>query len=90
MAWTTEFTDSARRELRKLDRTTARRIREYLNNRVLASDDPRALGKALHGQLSGYWSYRVGDYRIISRMEDNVMTILVVRVGHRDNIYDRF
>ena len=61
----------------------------FLETRILAADDPRTLGKALHGQLSGLWSYRVGDYRIISRMEDNVMTILVLRVGHRDNIYDR-
>ena len=61
---------------------------DYLETRVLPSDDPRAFGKALRGQLRGLWSYRVDDYRIISRIQDNVMTILVLRVGHRHNVYD--
>ncbi|MCY4575314.1 MAG: type II toxin-antitoxin system RelE/ParE family toxin [Chloroflexi bacterium] len=89
MAWTIEFTESARREIRKLDRTTARQVRAFLNDRVLASGDPRSFGKALGGALSGLWTYRVGDYRIISEVQDNVLTVLVVRVGHRRNVYRR-
>ena len=68
-----------------------KRILKFLYERLLASPDPsfdpRALGKALVGEMQGLWRYRVGDYRLICRIEDRAVTILVLEVGHRREIY---
>lgn len=87
MAWTIEYADAAYKQLRKLDRATAQRIDRYLTERVAALDDPRGLGKALSGPLGELWRYRVGDYRVIVELRHNVLTVLVLRIGHRRGIY---
>lgn len=87
MAWAIEYTDAARKQLRKLDRATAQRIYRYLAERVAPLDDPRGLGKALSGPLGELWRYRVGDYRIIAELRHNALTVLVLRTGHRRNVY---
>lgn len=74
--------------MRKLDKQVAARIFEELDE-VAALDDPRSRGKALTGNLSGLWRYRVGDYRIVCDIEDGVLVILVVDVAHRSRIYKR-
>ena len=84
MAWTIEYTDTAKRELGKLDRQTARRIVDYMNERVAGLDDPRDLGEPLTGPLRGLWRYRVGDYRVICDIQDRV---LVTKVSRRDQAY---
>lgn len=88
MVWKIEIDRTAGRELKKLDRQTAVRILKFLNERVALSEDPRSIGEALKGSALGeYWKYRVGDYRIIVKIEDGVMTILVVRIGNRREVY---
>jgi mRNA interferase RelE/StbE len=87
LAWTIEFTESARNQLRKLGRPSARRIVTYLNERVATLEDPRSLGKALRGLLGEFWRYRVGDYRIICELHDKALRVLVVRVGNRKDVY---
>ena len=88
MAWRVELDPAAERELAKLDRQVARRILTFLQDRLAPLDDPRSLGGALRGsQLGNLWKYRVGDYRIIASIEDGAMTILVVRVGNRGDVY---
>jgi mRNA interferase RelE/StbE len=89
LAWTIEYTTAATRSLSHLDRKTAKRILDYMDEKVAASEDPRALGKALSGVMSGLWRYRVGDYRIVCDIQDKRVCILVVDVGHRGNIYRR-
>ena len=80
MAWRIEFEDSALKELAKLDKQVARRILVFLRERVAALDDPRSVGEALKGsRLGEFWKYRVGDYRIITNIEDGVMRILVLK-----------
>ncbi|WP_244511421.1 type II toxin-antitoxin system RelE family toxin [Vreelandella arcis] len=69
--------------------TDAKRIRDYLRSQVQPLEDPRQLGKPLTGQLSELWRYRVGSYRIIASIEDKEVCILVIRVGHRRDIYRR-
>lgn len=82
MAWTLEFDPSAKKELAKLERPVAKRILAFLKERV--KENPRSLGTALHGQKLGeFWKYRVGDYRIICKIEDGRLCVLVVRIGHR-------
>ena len=87
MAWRIEYTDTARTQLRKLDRDTARRIINYMDERVAALDDPRSVGQALTGPLGGLWRYRVGNCRVICDIQDDALRVLVVRVGRRDRVY---
>jgi mRNA interferase RelE/StbE len=77
LAWTIEYTESARRQLRKLGRQSARRILGFINERVAQLDDPRSLGKALQGPLGEFWRFRVGDYRIICELHDKSLHVLV-------------
>jgi mRNA interferase RelE/StbE len=87
LAWTIEFVPAARKELKKLGRAEAARIIGTLETRIAARDEPRELGSALGGELGGLWRWRIGDYRVIARIEDQRITILVVRVAHRREVY---
>lgn len=87
MAWTIDYTDTAKGQLRKLDKQSARRIVDYMDERITGLDNPRSMGKALAGPLGGLWRYRVGDYRVICDIQDEVLRVLVVLVGNRGEIY---
>ncbi len=87
MAWTIEFEPHALRELRKLGAQPAARIVRTLRTRVAIRADPRTLGEPLVGDWTGYWRYRIGDYRVIATFEDQHMIISVVRVAHRREVY---
>lgn len=87
MAWTIDYTETALKQLRALDKPTARRILDHLDGRVIGSCDPRSAGKALVGPLGGLWRYRVGDYRIVCEVQDGRMRVLVVRLGNRGEVY---
>ncbi len=90
MIWKIELAAEAERELDKLDRQIARRLLKFLHERVAPLDDPRSIGEALKGSRFGeLWKYRVGDYRIVASIEDDVLLILVVRFGHRREVYRR-
>ena len=81
MAWKIELDRAAVRELGKLDQQAARRILAFLHGRVATLDDPRSIGEALKGsKLGEFWKYRIGDYRVIARIEDAALRVLVVRV----------
>ena len=91
MAWKVELTPLAEKNLDKLDPQIARRILSFLHGRLAVLDDPRSLGEALKGsELGEFWKYRVGDYRIISSIEDQQLTIYVIRVGNRREVYRKF
>ncbi len=88
MAWQIEFDQTAVKELGKLDRQIARRIIAFLRERLAVLDDPRSVGQALHGERFGeFWRYRVGHYRLIARIEDQRLRILVVRISPRAQAY---
>lgn len=88
MAWTVELDPSAEKELRKLDPQHAKRILQFLFERISHLDDPRSIGEALKGsRFNSLWKYRVGEYRIISSIEDNVSRILVIKIGNRKEVY---
>ena len=88
MAWKVELDSAAERDLDKRDPQTARRILAFLHGRVATLDDPRSIGEALKGsKLGEFWKYRVGDYRIISSIEDGALRILVVKIGNRREVY---
>ena len=88
MAWTVELDPAVEKELNKLDPQQAKRILRFLFERITHLDDPGSIGEALKGsRLNTLWKYRVGDYRIISSIEDDVSRILVVKVGDRKEVY---
>jgi mRNA interferase RelE/StbE len=88
MAWIIEFDPSAKKELDKLEPQQAKRVLSFLFERVARLDDPRSIGEALKGsRFNTLWKYRVGDYRIIASIQDNVTRILIVKIGDRKEIY---
>ena len=88
MAWRVEFAKGAQKDFAKLDASGRERVFRFLSERVDHRDDPRKLGEALKGPVVGrYWKYRVGDYRIICDLQDALLLVLVVRVGHRREVY---
>lgn len=89
MAWKIEFTQTALKQLDKLDKPVAHRILKFLHERVGKLDDPRKIGARLQGTLSEFWKYRVGDYRLICSLENDRFVVLVLRIGHRREIYSR-
>lgn len=88
MTWTINFSEVALKQLKKLDKSMAKRIIDYLDKRVSTAQDPKQQGKALSYNKAGLWRYRVGDYRIICQINDETITILVLQIGHRKEIYD--
>lgn len=88
MAWRIEIDKDVQRSMKKLDRNIAKRIIAKLRE-VSQLEDPRSTGKALVGNLAGLWRYRVGDYRIVCDIEDEVLLILVIDVAHRSKVYKR-
>ncbi len=88
MAWQVELSATAERELKQLDAQHARRILKFLHERVARLENPRSIGKALQGlRLGEFWKCRVGDYRLICKIEGDRLIVLVLRVGHRKEIY---
>ena len=90
MAWLIKFDDKAKKDLAAIDKAAAKRITKFLRERVSQLDDPRSIGEALKGStLGAFWKYRVGDYRIISDIEDGALRVLVVRIGNLREVYRR-
>jgi len=88
MRWTIQYAAAVRKDVRKLDPQMRARIREFLEQRVADLENPRSIGEALRGdELGRFWKYRVGDYRVICAIEDAVLTVLVVRIGNRREVY---
>lgn len=84
-AYRIELRPAAARSLRKLDPQTSRRVQGAI---ALLAQDPRPPGaRALQGRAG--LRVRVGDYRIIYTVEDDVLVVVVVRLGHRRDVYDR-
>lgn len=87
MAWTIDYAIGVREQLNRLGPTTSRRIDRYPNERVAPLDDPRQRAHRLTGDFDGLWRYRVGKWRIVCEIQDEVLVVLVVAVGNRDRIY---
>ncbi|EKD69958.1 MAG: RelE toxin [uncultured bacterium] len=88
MAWKIKISEFALKQIKKLDKAIAKKILTYLKERIASQKDPRVLGKPLLHDKSGLWRYRVENYRIICKIEDNELVVLVLRLGHRKEIYE--
>lgn len=90
MAWTIEYTRTAQKQVAKLDPQARKRIRSFLEKRLVHLDNPRQIGKTLESaRYAGIWRYRAGPFRILTRIEDARITILVLEVEDRKVIYRR-
>ena len=87
MAWTVSFEPRALSELKKLDRSAQLRVVRFLQERIAGEHDPRGSGKPLTGDKVGLWRYRVGEYRIVCRIDDEIGSVLVLRIAHRKDVY---
>ena len=87
MAWTIDYADTAKSQLRKLDKQVARRILDFIEERVAELENPPSTGKALTGPLGAFWCYRVADCRVVCDIQDGALRVLVIQVGHRSEIY---
>ena len=85
--WRVEISRTAEKQIQKLNRTAQESIIRFLRERVQPADNHGQLGKPLHGDKGGLWRYRVGDYRLICDIQDERITVLVLRVGHRKDVY---
>ncbi|MEJ2526000.1 MAG: type II toxin-antitoxin system RelE/ParE family toxin [Desulfuromonadales bacterium] len=89
MVWRIEISNTARKQLIKLDQQVQNEIIRYLRERISTEDDPRRYGAPLRKELAGRWKYRVGSYRLICEIQDEKVLVLVLMVGHRSKIYDK-
>ena len=88
MVWIIKYTESSSKQLKKLDQQTALRVLNYMDERVAVLADPRSLGKNLKSPKMGeYWRYRVGDIRVICNIVDGQLTVLVIEIGNRREVY---
>ena len=85
--WTIEISRSAQKQIHKLDRKAQEAIIRFLRERVQPAEDPRQWGKPLRGEKRGLWRYRLGNYRLICDIQDEKITILVLAIGHRKDVY---
>lgn len=84
--WRLQTSPQFDKAARRLDPAVLRRIRAYLDE-VCQLDNPRQRGKGLTGDLSGYWRYRVGDWRVIAEIRDEDVVIIAIGLGHRSKVY---
>ena len=88
MIFKIEFSDTAVKQLKKLDKVPRQQILKYIKETILHLDNPRLQGKPLKGNLGGLWRYRLGNYRIVCKICDNKLLICVLKIGHRRDIYE--
>jgi mRNA interferase RelE/StbE len=88
VAWDYRIDPAAERDLRDLGPSVAIEIRRFLDTRVRGCADPRAFGKPLRGNRKGFWRYRVRDWRVLCRIEDQMLIVVVVGLGHRSSVYE--
>ncbi len=89
MKYQVEFTEMAKKELKKLDRHISLMITSWIRKNLEGCENPRQYGRALVANHSGKWRYRIGDYRVLAAIQDEKITILIVTVGHRREVYEK-
>lgn len=88
MRWEYEIGPEAARQLRDLGPSGAKEIKRFLETRVKGTTDPTTFGQPLRGDLKGYWRYRVRYYRLLCRLENHRVVVVVVAVGHRSTVHE--
>ena len=89
MVWKIEIDKKALKGIAALDKSVQKRISSFLKTKLAKMENPRSIGETLQGDLKNFWKYRVGDYRLICSIEDKIVTVLVLRVDHRREVYKK-
>ena len=87
MKYDVEYSKTAMNTIKKMDSSTSKLIRTWIEKNLINTENPRIKGKALTGDFKGLWSYRIGDYRILAEIQDDKIVILILDIGHRSKIY---
>jgi mRNA interferase RelE/StbE len=87
--WELSFTKTAEKQFEKLDPFVRKSINRYIFKHLIGSQNPRYFGKPLQGTAEEYWRFRVGDYRLVCEIHDHILTVFVVRVAHRRDVYKK-
>ena len=87
--WMIRYLKSTQKDAQQLDPQIRKRIKEFMEQRVAKLENPRQFGEPLKGQLADLWRYRVGSYRIICELRDQELVVIVIRIGHRKNVYKK-
>ena len=87
MKYNVEYSKTAVNIIKKMDSSTSKLIRTWIEKNLMNTENPRIKGKALTGDLKGLWRYRVEDYRILAEIQDDKIVILILDIGHRSKIY---
>ena len=90
MAYKAEFDKKAEKDLRKMDKHQSKLIKDWVKENLDGCANPRVLGKELTGNLKGYWRYYIDVYRLICDIQDGVCKIIIVKAGHRKEVYRIF
>lgn len=88
MAWEIRFKAGARKAFDKLDRSIQKKILKFLNTKIAPLENPRVFGKPLSYDKYGLWRYRVEDYRLVCQIDDAAIHIMIIKIGHRKEVYD--
>lgn len=86
MLWKINFSEKADKQLLSLDKPIRERIRKFVKD-LAKLPNPRFCGEPLTGNLSNFWKYRIGDYRLVCKIHDDELLVMVVKIGHRSNVY---
>ncbi len=87
MGWSVKFSNTAVKQLKKIDKKCQAKILDFLEDEIANADDPKIKGKILTGDKKGFWRYRIGNYRVICDIQHNELVILALTIGHRKNVY---
>lgn len=88
MNYKIEFSDIALKNLRKMDTPARKQILVYIRDILSKIENPRLLGKVLTGNLKGFWRYRTGHFRIICKIDDDKLIVLILKIAHRKDVYE--
>ena len=87
MAYRIEFESQALADFSRLDGAVKKQIQKYID-KIASRDDPRTLGEPLQENLSAYWKFRVGDYRLVAEIQDDRFIVLMLVIDHRSRVYN--
>lgn len=83
------FKTSAIHFLEKADNSVRKRLYAWIKKNLENCDDPTSKGTLLKGEWGGLWRYRVGDYRLVAAIDKKEVIILIIKIGHRKDVYDK-
>ncbi|MDR1059783.1 MAG: type II toxin-antitoxin system RelE/ParE family toxin [Clostridiales bacterium] len=87
MNWRLQYSDKARKQLRRLDAPQRAIVLSWMDKNIDGCENPRAHGKGLTADRSGEWRYRIGDYRVLCDIQDARLVVLAFNIEHRSKVY---